>query len=873
MKRTELFNLLNRAAMTLLLAVVSVTTVWADDWPEYITDVVLFGIRTNDKNYYFDNYGYIGYTVIDQDLIKGCATYCDVCIYLAYKTSSRASTDGGYITDFVILNTSEPPATWKFNGRTYHLCPADDHLDQWGIDYDGNLNFGVTTGLNLYLYYTTDDFADKRVVSGISFNDTQSGSVNGYDVSNAEWVNHIDLNEGAGGDYIYMHLTTPTKTNRPKNDPVGRGGLKYNGYYQRLMTGGEIESGEMWYQVDESYDFLPGINKATAQNAGTYKVSYYAGANEHGDQSETHSKSVTIGKSPNDHAIVSCEPAAVGDTPSPSVKDNLSMGSITYLYSSTKDGEYSETIPSTVGTWWVKATIAADSNCDEYTTAPVSFMMTNSNLILADNADNSTAINDHNGEFAAATLNTRTLYKDGRWNTLYLPFSLASFTGTPLEGATVKTLESTTFNSTNGKLTLNFTDATSIEAGKPYIVKWEKKADFVISSYADWNALCITTQTHNLAGKTVVLTADINGNVCRTMGASECPFRGTIDGQGHTLTFNFSSEGECCAPFAYVDGATIKNLHVDGTITANHKFAAGLVGNSIGNTTISNCRSSIEIASTIDGDGTHGGLVGQIYDGEMNISDCLFDGTLSGNKTSNCGGFVGWTESNNSATVNFNRCLFNPADVDLAGGCKTFARARQDASVNIYNGFYKTLLGEVQGVDASNMSIIQLGTGLGTNWKIAGGDFLPKMNDGSADLYSPVFSGVTINNTLNNVVTDYVDFIGSYDPVNIAGEDKTMLYMGANNTLYYPSDAMTIKSCRAYFLLKGITAGDLPTNAIELNFDGGETTSISEKLKVKSEKLAPATDYFDLQGRKIVNGQQSTAKGIYIVNGKKFVIK
>jgi hypothetical protein len=865
--KQKLFTIPKRAVMTLLLAVFTVTSTWADSWPKYITEVVLFGIRNKDKDYYLDNY-YTdrGYTVIKQDLIKGCVTYCDVFIYLAYKTAERASTDGGYITDFVILNTSEPPATWKYNGRTYHLCPADDHLDQPGIDYDGNLNFGVTTGWNLYLYYTTDDFADKRVVSSISFNDTQSGSVDGYEVSDKEWVYDIDLNKGAGGDDIYMHLTTPTKTNRPKTDPEGRGGLKYNGYYQHLMKGGEIESGEMWYQVDESYDFLPGINSARAQNAGTYKVSYYAGANEHGDQSETHSKTVTIGKSPNNHATVSCGPAAVGETPSPSVTENLSKGSITYLYSSTENGEYSETVPSAVGTWWVKATIAADSNCNEYTTAPVSFMMTNANLILAENADNSTAISDNNGKFAAATLNTRTLYKDGRWNTLCLPFSLASFTGTPLEGATVKTLSTSSF--ANGTLTMNFTDATSIEAGKPYIVKWEKKADFVIKKYSDWNALCITTQTHNLAGKTVVLTADVDGNVCGVMGSSSCPFKGTIDGQGHTLYFNQSSEGECWAPFAYVDGATIKNLRVVGTITTNHQFAAGLVGNSSGNTTISNCRSSIEIASTIEGDGTHGGLVGKINDGEVNISDCLFDGTLSGNKTTNCGGFVGWTESNNDATVNINRSLFNPTEVDLAGGCKTFARARQDASVNIYKGFYKTLLGEVQGTDANTMSIIQLGSGLGTNWEIIGGEFVPKMNDGAADMYSPVFSGVTIDNTLQKVETQYVDFVGSYDPVDIAGEDRSMLYLGANNKLYFPNAAMTVKAFRGYFKLKGIEAGDV-TNAQMFFGDDENTTAIQEHESHESHELSGA--WYTLSGVRL--NAKPTAKGLYIVNGKKVMIK
>ena len=66
-----------------------------------------------------------------------------------------------------------------------------------------------------------------------------------------------------------------------------------------------------------------------------------------------------------------------------------------------------------------------------------------------------------------------TFWKDDSWNTLCLPFRLSSIKGTPLEGATIKTLVSSNFS--NGILKLNFTekDITSIEAGKPYIVKWE----------------------------------------------------------------------------------------------------------------------------------------------------------------------------------------------------------------------------------------------------------------------------------------------------------------------------------------------------------------------------------------------------------------
>ena len=102
-------------------------------------------------------------------------------------------------------------------------------------------------------------------------------------------------------------------------------------------------------------------------------------------------------------------------------------------------------------------------------------------ISLADNADNSAILYDYNGKLAqTVTLAGRTLYKDGAWNTLCLPFSLNSLAGTPLEGATVKTLESATF--ADGTLTLNFTaDLTAIEAGKPYIVKWVTTGDDVVS--------------------------------------------------------------------------------------------------------------------------------------------------------------------------------------------------------------------------------------------------------------------------------------------------------------------------------------------------------------------------------------------------------
>ena len=96
-------------------------------------------------------------------------------------------------------------------------------------------------------------------------------------------------------------------------------------------------------------------------------------------------------------------------------------------------------------------------------------------ISLADGGDNGEKLNAYNGRLAASvTLTGRTLWKDGEWNTLCLPFELTSLTGTPLAGATIKTLESSEFDSSNGELTLNFSadNLTAIDAGKPYLVKW-----------------------------------------------------------------------------------------------------------------------------------------------------------------------------------------------------------------------------------------------------------------------------------------------------------------------------------------------------------------------------------------------------------------
>ena len=116
---------------------------------------------------------------------------------------------------------------------------------------------------------------------------------------------------------------------------------------------------------------------------------------------------------------------------------------------------------------------------------------------------------------------------------------------------------------------------------------------------------------------------------------------------------------------------------------------------------------------------------------------------------------------------------------------------------------------------------------------------------------------------------DHSTFTGFFSPVSLKANDKTVLYLGADNKLYYPSADRTVGSCRAVFALNGLTAGEkAKARAFVLNF-GDESTGITTTNYTNDTNTDGA--WYDMQGRRL-SGKPSQ-HGIYIKNGKKVVIK
>jgi len=168
---------------------------------------------------------------------------------------------------------------------------------------------------------------------------------------------------------------------------------------------------------------------------------------------------------------------------------------------------------------------------------------------------------------------------------------------------------------------------------------------YLISSATDWDEFA-NSVSHGTTyiGKFVKLNDNIS--VTTVAGTSETnSFSGTFLGNNKTLTANLSntvSNYQGVAPFRYINGATIKDLTVAGTIASNSRHTSGLVGFASGTNLIEDC--TVTATLNISNDYA-GGFLGHGGKSMVTFKDCVFAGTINGGSTSrkNIGVFWGWS--------------------------------------------------------------------------------------------------------------------------------------------------------------------------------------------------------------------------------------
>jgi len=152
----------------------------------------------------------------------------------------------------------------------------------------------------------------------------------------------------------------------------------------------------------------------------------------------------------------------------------------------------------------------------------------------------------------------------------------------------------------------------------------------------------------------------------------------------------------------------------------------------------------------------------------------------------------------------------------------------------------------------------------------AGTPFIIRWNNTGVNISNPVFSGVTIDNAAPTEVesTDQnVKFVGQYSPFTIDDSNiNEILYVASGNKIGYSSKARTLKCFRAHFWVKP-NGTQQAARMINIDFGDGETTQITTTNDTNDTDSD--SEWYDLQGRKVTK----PTKGLYIVNGKKIVIK
>lgn len=185
----------------------------------------------------------------------------------------------------------------------------------------------------------------------------------------------------------------------------------------------------------------------------------------------------------------------------------------------------------------------------------------------------------------------RTFYKDGEWNTLCLPFAVAD-AKTAFDGAELREVD--TYKS-NGN-TIVFKEATAIEAGKPYLIKWANSSSDAVNVEKKFEGVTLVAAATPVVVKEggisfngfykMTAASELGGTSVAAIGAGNKLFKVT-EGKmkGFRAAFVLSSNAQASKYKVVIDGTAtgIEDLVIDSA-KANgrvYNLNGQYVGNSL----------------------------------------------------------------------------------------------------------------------------------------------------------------------------------------------------------------------------------------------------------------------------------------------------
>ena len=377
--------------------------------------------------------------------------------------------------------------------------------------------------------------------------------------------------------------------------------------------------------------------------------------------------------------------------------------------------------------------------------------------------------------------------------------------------------------------------------------------------YLTWEEFAASvTDGNTYENKTVYLDIDITTPVTAMVGTNNARFKGTFDGQGHTLTVNYTSTAERCAVFNTADNASFMNLNLAGTMSVGHFPSGGLIGYVLNGCHITNCVSAVEITATNPdaGDWGVGGFLGEAdRDSRPNIyfEGCAFTGKFIG-ICNGWGGFVGRNRgfvnwSSDCSSVYFSNCVFAPAAIPTTTqGCATFARS--DSYTNEYysyvhttNSYFTQSLGEVQGKERhtvtgdTGVTVTLNGTAISHNLSNITGYNTASTGDGIT-YNGTIWAGNGDNVSLNLSGSSTGEYLTDHGTLTQSGNNWTLAMEDANTVISATNCAVTLTKDiepysnsqdenGGYYLIASPLADDVnPTTVGMITSDEGEGEDI-----------------------------------------------